>query len=263
MKSLPHSIDFVGDIAILELPKELEQYGTIIGQAVLKMNKNVHTVLAKAGIINGTYRLRNYLFLAGQPKTDTVHTEYGCRYHVNLATAYFSPRLSYEHSRVASKVKQKETIIDLFAGVGPFSILIAKTHPDAQVHAVDLNPQAIQQLKQNIRLNRLTGKVHPHLGDARNIINTKLKGTADRVIMNLPEKAIDYLDTACQALKPEGGTLHFYCFTNKTDNLTDLKKHFKSKIEQSGRKVDKILCTKTVRETAPYEWQTVIDAKIR
>lgn len=263
LASLPHAIDFVGDIAIIEIPPELETYKAEIGNAIMQAHKNVRTVLTKAGAVKGTYRLREFSLIAGENKTETLHKEHGCKYQVDLAQAYFSPRLSHEHKRVASLVKDGETVIDMFAGVGPFTILIAKTRENVKVYAIDINPHAVALLKKNIELNRVEGKVHPILGDAKQIVRQRLRGVADRVIMNLPEKAIDFVDVACEALKPEGGIIHFYSFISGLDSLDDLKLRFTKEVENFGRKVGKILFSRLVRETAPYEWQAVLDAEIR
>lgn len=263
LASLPRAIDFVGDIAIIEIPKELEAHKSIIGEVILEAHETMRTVLAKAGAVSGTYRVREFTVIAGEPKTETIHKEHGCHFRVDLAKAYFSPRLSYEHKRIASFVKEGETVVDLFAGVGPFAILIAKTHRKVTVYAVDVNPYAVEFLKKNIRLNRVESKVHPMLGDARQVVKEKLLGVADRVIMNLPEKAIEYVDVACKTLKSAGGTVHFYSFINASNSLENTKLRFTESVQKCGRKVEKTLFTKHVRETAPYEWQTVIDAKIR
>jgi tRNA (guanine37-N1)-methyltransferase len=260
--SLPRAIDFVGDIAIIEIPPELEAYKALIGEAILKAHENVRTVLAKAGAVSGTYRLREFSVIAGKPKTETVHKEYGCQFCVDLSKAYFSPRLSYEHNRVASLVKDSETVIDMFAGVGPFSILIAKTLENVKVYAIDVNPYAIEFLQKNIRLNRVEGKVHPILGEAKKVVEERLSGMADRVIMNLPEKAIEFVDIACKAVKPTGGIIHFYTFINSSDSLENVKLKLIGTVENCGRKVEEILFSRLVRATAPYEWQAVLDVKI-
>jgi len=262
LASLPRAMDFVGDIVIIEIPPELNAYKNIIGEAVLKVHKNVRTVLAKAGAVSGTYRLREFSIIAGEPKTETVHKEYGCQYYVDLTKAYFSPRLSHEHNRVASLVKEGETVVDLFAGVGPFAVLIAKTHENVKVYAIDVNPEAVQLLKKNIRLNRVESKIHPILGDAKQIVKQRLSGVAYRVIMNLPEKAIEFVDAACEAVKPTSGIVHFYSFVDSSNTLENVKLRFIDAVEKSGRKVHKILFSRFVRATAPYEWQAVLDAKI-
>ncbi|MEM0057636.1 MAG: class I SAM-dependent methyltransferase family protein [Candidatus Bathyarchaeia archaeon] len=259
---LPRAIDFVGDIAIIEIPPELEAYKVEIGNAILQVHRNVRTVLAKAGPVKGEYRLREFTVIAGQNKTETIHKEHGCQFHVDLAKAYFSPRLSHEHMRVASAVREGETVIDMFTGVGPFAILIAKKHANVRVYAIDINLDAIELLKRNVRLNRVNGKVHPIMGDARRVIKQQLRGTADRVIMNLPEKSMEFLETACEALKPEGGVIHFYSFVKGLEGLEDLKVQFRAEVEKHGRTVKKILFSRFVRETAPYEWQAVLDAEV-
>jgi tRNA (guanine37-N1)-methyltransferase len=262
LASLPRAIDLVGDIAIIEIPPELDAYKRIIGEAILETHENVRTVLAKVGAIIGTYRLREFSVIAGEPKTETIHREHGCQYYVDLAKAYFSPRLSYEHNRVASLIGEGETVIDLFAGVGPFAIQIAKTHENVEVYAIDVNPNAVEFLKRNTRLNMVEGKVHPILGDAKQVVKERLSGVADRVIMNLPEKAIEFVEAACKALKPEGGMVHFYSFVSASDSLENVKLRFIEAVEQCGRKVEKIFFSRLVRATAPYKWQAVMDAKI-
>ena len=261
--SLPRAIDFVGDIAIIEISPELDAYKNVIGAAILKTCKNVQTIIAKAGAVTGPYRLRKFRIIAGEPRTETVHREYGCKYYVDLAKAYFSPRLSYEHNRVASLVKEGETITDLFAGVGPFSILIAKTHEKVKVYTIDANPNAIEFLKKNIRVNRVENKICPILGDARRIVRQRLLGIADRVIMNLPGKSLEFVDAACEGIKPTGGIVHFYSFVNASNSPENVKQQFGNAVKKCGRKVEKILCSRFVRATAPYEWQIVFDAKIR
>ena len=259
---LPQALDVIGDIAILEIPQELKAHEALIGEAILKMHKNLKTVLAKAGAISGTYRVRKYAFIAGEDKNRTVHREFGCQYHVDVAKAYFSPRLSHEHERVASLVQAGETVVDLFAGVGPFSVLIGKRNPKAKVYAVDLNPEAVELLKVNVRVNRVENRVFPILADAREITATKLKGSADHVIMNLPETAIDFVDVACNAIKPQGGVVHFYGFVRAPDSIENLKQRFSEAVGKNGRKVGSFLYAKSIRETAPFESQIALDAKI-
>ncbi len=260
--SLPRALDVIGDIAIIEIPQELEAHKSAVGKAILATHKNMRTVLAKVGAISGTYRLRDFEVIAGEHRTSTVHKEYGCSYQVDMAKAYFSPRLSTEHQRVASLVQEGETVVDLFAGVGPFAVLIAKNHPDAKVYAVDINADAVELLKKNIRLNRVENRVYPIVSDAREVVNEKLSGVADRVIMNLPEKASEFIDVACKAAKSSGGTVHFYGFIRLPDSLESMKQRFSEAVEKAGRKVDTFTHAKTVRATAPYEWQAVLDAKI-
>jgi tRNA (guanine37-N1)-methyltransferase len=262
LASLPRALDVVGDIAVVEIPSELEQYKRLVGEGIMKTHRNVRVVLAKAGAISGTFRLRDFEFLAGEQRTSTVYRENGCTYIVDVAKAYFSPRLSHEHQRVAALVQEGEVVTDLFAGVGPFAVLIAKQSRAARVYAIDINADAVDLLRKNVRLNRVENRVYPIEGDARKIVNEKLTGIADRTIMNLPETANEFVDVACKAVKPSGGVVHFYGFVRLPLTLEDLKESFSKAVEKAGRKVEAFQFTKTVRATAPYEYQVVLDACI-
>ncbi len=262
LASFPRAIDFVGDIAIVEIPAELEEYKSLVGEAVLEAHKHAHTVLAKASAVSGMHRLREYEVIAGSPNTDTVHIENGCKYYLDLSKVYFSPRLSFEHSRVASQVEENETVVDMFAGIGPFSVQIARAHKDVKVYAVDVNPDAVEYLRRNIVANGVLGKVVPILGDAKEIIHSMLHGVADRVIMNLPEKAVEYLTAACEALKLQGGVIHYYEFAERQNRLEVIKKKLHEAFEQRGRRVEEFLSARTVREIAPFRWQVAVDMRV-
>ncbi len=263
LERIPKAIDFVGEIAIVEIPDELTEYKTAIGHAILAAHKQTKTVLAKSGAVEGVYRLRDFEVIAGVNKTVTVYREYGCIYNVDVARAYFSPRLSTEHNRVASLVGEGETVVDLFAGIGPFDVPIGKQHKTVHVYAVDVNPDAVAYLKKNIAVNRVEKQVTPILGDARQVVKQHLFGKADRVIMNLPETALDFVDIACDATKPEGGVIHFYGFAQGENPLENVQVRLTEAVARNGRSVSNILLAKTVREVAPYSYQVVVDARIQ
>ncbi len=262
LAKVPQAFDIIGNIVILDIPLQLKPYQNLIGEAILQTQKNVKTVLAKASDISGVFRVRNYDYIAGEHKTQTIHREFGCQYHVDMAKAYFSPRLSHEHERVAAQVQDDEVVADLFAGVGPFAVLIGKRNPTVKVYAVDLNPDAVELLKVNVRVNKVDGNVYPVLGNAREVAQTKLRASVDRVIMNLPETAIEFVDVACNAIKPQGGVVHFYGFVRAPDSIENLKQRFSDLVEKNVRRVEEFLLARSIRETAPFESQVVLDAKI-
>ena len=219
--SLSKGLDIVGDIVILKLPEDLLSIASKIAEAVLNEAPYIKVVLNQTTPVSGEYRTRELEWLAGEKRTTTTHIEYGCRYKVDLKTAYFSPRLSYERMRITKIVRQEfekkkklDVITNLFAGVGCFSILIAKNSPTGYIYSIDINPDAIKMMEKNILLNRVVDRVIPIFGDARDVVNLKLKGKSDRVLMPLPERAIEFLDTALTALKPEGGYIHYQDFVH-------------------------------------------------
>lgn len=193
-ESIEGTFDVIGDIAIVEDNNT----------SILK-RKNINAVYKKSTKVKGTHRTREYTHLAGEKKTETVHKEYGCRYVLDITTVYFNPRLATERHRVTEMVRDGETILDMFAGVGPFSILIAKRR-DVEVHSVDINPDAIHYLKKNIELNKVEN-VTPYLGDCREVVTDLPQ--FDRIIMNLPMQAHEFMDTALTKIK-EDGIIHLY-----------------------------------------------------
>ena len=202
---LPRAFDVVGQVILIKLPPELEGYKGEIGRALLEARPDAVSVARDRGV-RGEDRVRELEVIAGRPDLETCHMEYGLRFMVDPSRVYFSPRLATERRRVAGLVGKGERVIDLFAGVGPFSIHIAKRAHPAQVHAVDINPAAIGYLRQNIGLNRVQGVV-PVLGDA-----AEMPGRlppADRIIMNLPCTGRQFLPPALRMLAPEG-TIHLY-----------------------------------------------------
>ncbi|MGQ4834416.1 MAG: class I SAM-dependent methyltransferase [Candidatus Asgardarchaeia archaeon] len=256
---VPSSFDIVGDICIVEIPDTLKDYKYVIAREILSHFKNIKAVFEKASAVSGITRIRKVIHLAGEKRTLTLHKENGCVFYVDISKVYFSPRLATEHLRVAQQVKDNEVVIDMFAGVGPFSILIAKL-VKATVYAIDINPYAIELLKKNITINKLKGKVIPLLGDAKKIIDFQLKNVANRVIMNLPHSADSFIEDAFKALGPSG-IIHFYTvlkgdvidFSNKINFLESVAKQF-------NYKLIKIIEKRKVKEIAPHEYQVVIDA---
>ncbi len=260
----PHSMDLIGDIAIIELLPQLDPYKKIIGQAILNSNDHVRTVLKKASAVEGTFRLRKLEVIAGSRKVETIHKENGCKFSVDPRRAYFSPRLSFEHSRVAHLVNEGEIVVDLFAGIGPFSVQIAKSQPSCTVRAIDINPAAIGYLKKNIRLNRVDKQVVAFCGKAEDLVKERFSYVADRTIMNLPEQSLRFVHTACRSVKATGGIIHYYSFLKGSESMMDsVKTAFGNEVAAAGREVEEILFSRKVRETAPFEWQVVLDAKIR
>jgi tRNA (guanine37-N1)-methyltransferase len=151
----------------------------------------------------------------------------------------------------------------MFAGVGPYSILTAKLQPNARVNSSDINPAAIQYLKENILMNGSADRVIPLLGDVREFSRGMLSNAADRVIMNLPSEAKNYLDAALQILKYTGGIIHFYEFVPRATSLDEVKEEFKASVQAQRREVRSFDYVNAIREVAPNKVQVAVDARIQ
>jgi tRNA (guanine37-N1)-methyltransferase len=257
-----NSFDVIGDIAIIKL--NALQNAEAIANQIMTCQKNIKTVLTPATSITGDFRVRGLKHLAGEIKTVTCHKESGCSFKVDVEKCYFSPRLSFEHSRIAKLVESGETVINMFAGVGCFSILIAKTASQTRVYSIDVNPAAIQCMKENVRINEVEESVYPMLGDAKDIINSKLQGVADRVLMPLPEIALQYIPCALWALKQTGGWIHYYDFQHapgKENPAEKTKLKVAEKLDCLG--VNYVFAnSRVMRPTGPNWYQTVVDIKV-
>ena len=202
---LPSSFDTVGTIAVVKMADEVVPFAQQIGKAIIATQKAIRTVCMDSGVVE-QFRTRNIKIVAGEKTTETIHKEYGLVFKMDLRKVFFSPRLATEREIVARQVKPGEVVIDMFAGIGPFSIMIAKTHSPKAIYAIDMNPEAIAYMKENILLNKVQNVV-PVEGDARERIGTL--EPADRIIMNLPHDAHGFVADALKALKP-GGIIHYY-----------------------------------------------------
>ncbi len=226
MSQPPHSsvcvssFDIIGDIAILSLPDELRPQRHSLASLLQQRLPYVATVLEQIGSTTGDFRTRQLEWIGGEKKTCTVHRESGCSYLVDLALTYFSPRLSYERTRVARLVASKskqEIILNYFSGVGCFSILAAKMAPRSIVYSMDINPHAIRCMLTNVRANAVCGRVIPIHGDSQKISQMFFTGVADRVLLPLPERSLLYVATAVSCIKREGGMIHLYDFAEAPD----------------------------------------------
>jgi tRNA (guanine37-N1)-methyltransferase len=256
------SFDIIGDIAIIELSSTAEPFEKNIAEALMKVHKNVKTVYSKAGPITDNQRLRPLHHILGANRTETIHRELGCRFKIDIAKAFFSPRLSAEHDRVAAEVGHGELVVDMFAGIGPFSILIAKRLKDIQVHAIDANPEAAKLIAENAKMNKVEDLIKVWTGDARSIIKNNLSNTATRVIMNHPSQARVFLESACEALRHEGGFVNYYTFASGSDSESKASKELADAVDNSGWKIEKVIGTRKVRGVGPMKWQIAIDAKL-
>jgi len=250
--------EVIGDVALLEDPDLDKQTASKIAEALLRTQSNIKTVLKPLTPVIGEFRVREFEVVAGEPRTETIHREYGCRYKVDLARAYFTPRLSTERSRVLSWIKEGDIVVDMFAGVGPYSILIAKSKKPSKVLAIDKNPDAVRHLRENIDINSVKN-IEAIEGDAREEAK-KFAGIADHVIMNLPHNAFEFLDSAVFLTKP-GGIIHYYGITPEKDLFESSIELIKEAAEKAGRNIE-ILEKRVVRSYAPHQYNICIEARI-
>ncbi|MGQ0377270.1 MAG: class I SAM-dependent methyltransferase [Nitrososphaerota archaeon] len=253
------AFDQIGDIIIVRIPDSLLGKKEIIGKTLLAQIKNANTVFCQSSPVEGDFRIRDLEFLVGENKTQTEYKEFGCRFLVDVEKVFFSPRLSTERNRIADLVKDGETVINMFGGIGMFSIMAAKKKK-CTVYNIDINPDAARLCEKNISLNKLAGNVISLYGDAAQIIKEKLEGKGDRVLMLLPERSDEFLDSAIDAAK-KNGIIHYYSHIHADKKMLAPKLSEKHFLEITPVKSE-ILYSRMVRAVGPRYYQTVVDVKI-
>jgi tRNA (guanine37-N1)-methyltransferase len=234
--------ELVGGIAIMQ---ERDLAGA---QKILASRPSLHTIVYAIGEVSGEYRTREFEVLAGAPTTRTEVIEYGHRFHVDLAAAYFSARLSSERQRILHQTGRNEIVLDMFAGVGPFAITLAARA--SFVVACDLNPHAVELMLENIAQSR-TWNVLPMLANARRLAGI-FPWQFDRIVMNLPLSGTEFLQDAFRLCKT-GGMIHFY-------SLVAAEEEHRECIQGLGGEV---LAERVVRSYSPGQWHAVYDVRVR
>ncbi len=219
------SFDIVGDIAVIKYREGIDYMK--VAEEIVKRHKNIKNVAVDYGV-EGNYRIRKIKLILGNT-TETIHREFGIKIKVDISKVYFSPRLATERWRVVEDVKDGETIFDMFTGCGPFSIIIAK-YREVQIYSCDINPYAIEYLKENIKLNKVRG-ITPILGDSKKIIENIPE--VDRIIMNLPHASYEYLPQAVKKIK-KGGKINYYEILDKENKREE---DLYALMENLGRKI--------------------------
>lgn len=242
-------------------PEDLSRHEQIGGLVILQEDNideakkilagrpSAHTALFATSPVEGEFRTRTFKVLAGKDTTETVYREYGKKMIVDLSEAYFSARLSNERQRLLSLVKDGEMILDMFAGVGPFSVMLSEKAKI--IFSNDINPNAVYLMQKNIRINHLKNVV-PMMGDAEHLPITLRNFKFDRIIMNLPFDACRFLNAA-EKLCGSKTVIHLY-----------------SLAERKGQHNEEILRTfpdaeineKYIRSYSPNSWHAVYDIEV-
>ncbi len=256
IKELPSGYQRVGDIVILRLKPNLLGLKEKIGKAVKEIVPNIKTVCILRRI-TGISRKPEIEVIYGN-KTVTIVKEKGCLFELDVKKIMFSKGNAYERHRIAELIKKGEVVVDMFAGIGYFSIPVAKTDRHSAIYSMDINKDAIFYLKRNIRHNKVR-RVYPILGDCRIVCNSLL-GVADRVIMGYIKCTYDYLDAAFAFLKRKG-IIHYHDTYRKNEIWQKPLKILRKKAKEAKVRL-KILRKRIVKSYAPNVYHVVIDLKV-
>ena len=233
-RQIRRGFEIIGDVVVIDLPDELMSLKDDIVEWILKKHKHVKTIMRKTGEVSGEFRVAKYEILYGG-ETETIAKEFGCRFKVDPTKVYYSSRLSSERERIARLVKQNERVLVMFAGVGPYAIVIAKLAKPREVVGVELNPIAVKYFRENVRLNKVEGIVKAIEGDVREVV-PKLEGEFDRIVMPAPYNAEDFIDVAVEKIK-RGGFIHFYTFAGE-EEVEEKAEKIKERFSDLGAEIE-------------------------
>ena len=247
------SFDVIGDIAILGASS---QDPMAEADAIIKAHKHIRAIFQSTTPLTGEFRTRSLTHLRGNESTKTTYREHGLVYRLDVAEVYFTPRLGTERERIAGGIRGG-VVLDMFAGIGPFSILIGKRHPGVKVIAVDKNKSAVHYLSENIRENNAEN-VYPVFADS--IMLPVRSESADYVIMNLPHDAEKFLSEVFRVIRADG-IIYYYDITPEDD----LYQGSIETIQTAGssmRCVVEVLSERVVRSYSPHHYNTCIESQV-
>ncbi|MDK2984144.1 MAG: tRNA (guanine37-N1)-methyltransferase [Thermococcaceae archaeon] len=245
--------DVIGDIAVIQIPPEIEHREKEIVEALLKVHPFLK-VIAKKGFHRGVFRVRDYTIIWGENRLTTVHKENGVEIKVDLSKAFFNPRMKGERYRLAQLVKDGERILLMFAGILPYALVIAR-YKAAEITAVELNKDAVRLGLENIELNKknLKGSIRVIQGDVFDAV-PKL-GTFDRVISPTP-KGVDALRLA---LEKSEKWVHYYDFVHE-DKIEEFKRRIISECRELGKECN--VKIKKVSDFKPHVFKVCADIEL-
>ena len=243
------SYERLGDVVIVD--EDDPERAQELAEAIAASDLPVKTVLNRASKIKGEKRVRDWELLVGDD-TEAIHREFGCEFALDLAAVYFSPRLATERHRVVEQVQPGEQVFDMFAGVGPFAVPAAAQ--GATVVGVDINETAVAYLRENAERNGVADSVTASHGDVREVA-ADYEGWADRLVMNLPHSADEFLDTAV-GLAGEECVLHYYDIQHEDDPFGPGERAVRE--AATGYEVT-VKCRRRVRSYAPHEENVCLD----
>lgn len=251
-KLLPRGWQILGDIIIVTLNEKLEHHKESIGQALLTLYPKCKTVLLDRGI-SGQMRepLRDIISGNG---TVTIHKENGCLFKLDAKRVMFSKGNLAEKKRIG-KLGKNETVVDMFAGIGYFSIPMAVHSKPKKIISIEINPVSFGFLKKNIILNSVEDIIEPIAGDCARVTPHSI---ADRVIMGYLD-GHEYLEYGISALLP-GGILHYHEAVPEAIEQRPVERLIEAALKQ-GREIESI-DSRRIKKFSPGVWHIVVDAKI-
>lgn len=247
--------DIIGNIAIVKFPEKTSKKEKLELSRKLLDKQGIKTVLEKIEKVKGKLRTYKTKYLGGRKTLETIHKESGCLFKLNIESCYFSPRLSSERLEIASMCKRNDKVLVLFAGVAPFSIVIAKT-AGCEITSVELGKECCKYARENIKLNKVVDKVKIIQGNVKKLDRLIRKTKYDKIVMPRPQLKETFLKYIWKFTK-RGTEVYYYDFGKEVDSILETI----NKESKRAKKKIKILKVKKAGEIAPYKYRWRVEFK--
>ena len=257
------TFDIIGDIAVLKFDRDLKHSEKKkLSTDFLKQHNHISSVLEKIDKVKGRLRIAKTKFLAGKNKRETIYVENTCKFKFNIDETYFSSRLSEQRKKVAQDIcrrvnAKKNKILVMFAGVGPYPVVISKklkqSGKKAMVVSNEINRKASKYAQENVKLNKLDDYIKVVQGDAKKLPD-KIKEKFDFIVMPRPNLKDTFLKSALEVGK-KGARFYYNGFGEKQEVLDEIAR-------DAGKKISKIKISRA-GDIAPYKyrWLAVFEKK--
>ncbi|MEM1683978.1 MAG: class I SAM-dependent methyltransferase family protein [Ignisphaera sp.] len=257
-------IEIVGDIAVIRKPFDLSpDIFKAIGEELLNQLPYIKSVWLAVSPVHGAERIREYIHLAGEARSETVYKEYGCIFRLDITKVYFSPVLSYDHMRIARQVKKGEKVLNMFAGFGPYSVILSKYAQPSYVLSIDINDYAARYIRINIELNKVPIFNEVIHGDSLLIVPA-LKEKFDRILMPYPDMFEEAIDVAIKAVK-DYGYIHPHLFIEAENKRQAFMKAVEKVVERiSSTNISiEVVGGHVIRGVSPRKYHVAVDIVVK
>jgi len=251
------SYDILGNIAIIKPEGKTKKQKLEEAKKLLK-NPNIETVLEKATNVSGRLRTIKTRYILGEKTKIAKHRENGCVFKFNVETCYFSPRLSNDRKIVSEKIRKKDRVLVMFAGVGVYPIVINKLKNPREIVAVEIGKECCKYFWENLKLNHVNDKIKMIQGDVKKKVGSKL-GKFDVIVMARPNLKESFLKYAL--LVSRKGTRIFYHLFCRDEELNKELDKLKKEAGKLGKKI-KIIRSIPVGDIAPYKHRYRVEMRV-
>ncbi|XP_024992862.1 tRNA wybutosine-synthesizing protein 2/3/4 isoform X2 [Cynara cardunculus var. scolymus] len=244
LEQLPARWERLGDIVVLPMTSFKDSIWDSLGNELWSTVAESLGArrLARQGRISATGTRDSGLEILVGDDGWVDHRENGVLYSFDATKCMFSWGNLSEKRRMGELDCKDEVIVDLFAGIGYFTLPFLVKANAKMVYACEWNPHAIEALRRNLEANSVADRCVVLEGDNRVMAP---KGVADRVNLGLLPSSEGSWEIAVRALRSNGGMMHVH------GNVKDKEE------ESWTKQVSKSI--KEISRSEGYDWDVSIE----